>query len=113
MTTRVAVPLADIGRQMRAPVHDDVPLPPLPLTHVVEHRNAAWCLDDTAEGDASKLRQPSGQAAVRQRAVLRTIESVHAPGVLARRKVREARRGLRILFSSVAHARTVLSPLRP
>src|SRR5215475_2200832 len=33
---RVAVPLAYVRRQVRAPVHDDVPLPPLPLTDVVE-----------------------------------------------------------------------------
>src|SRR5258706_1245921 len=111
MTTRVAVPLADIGRQMRAPVHDDVALPSLPLTHVVEHRNAAWCLDDTPEADASKLRQPGGQAAVLQRAVLRTIESVHARGVVARRKLRESRRGLRIGVASVARDRLVLARL--
>src|SRR5712671_160104 len=94
MAARVAVPLADIGRQMRTCVHDDVALPALPLTHVVEHRNAVWCLDDTPEADASKLRQPGGQAAVRQRAVLGTIESVHPRRVVARWKLRETRRGL-------------------
>src|SRR6516164_2514854 len=36
VAARVAVPLAAIGRQVRAPVHDDIPLPPLPLAHVVE-----------------------------------------------------------------------------
>src|SRR6516165_5812549 len=34
MATRVAVPLADVGRQMGASVHDNVPLKPLALTHV-------------------------------------------------------------------------------
>src|SRR5271170_81987 len=43
---RVAEPLADAGRQMGASVHDDVPLPSLALTYVVEHRDAAGCLDD-------------------------------------------------------------------
>src|ERR1700731_3039774 len=38
--TRIAVPLADAGRQMGAPIHHDVPLPPLSLTHVVEHGDA-------------------------------------------------------------------------
>src|SRR5258708_37457662 len=36
MAARVAVPLTDVGRQMRACVHDDGALPPLALTHVVE-----------------------------------------------------------------------------
>src|SRR3981081_4033937 len=35
--TRVAVPLANTGWQMRAPVHDDIALPPLALPHVVEN----------------------------------------------------------------------------
>src|SRR5205085_10517684 len=54
---RVAVPLADVGRQMRTSVHDDVALPSLALTHVVEDRYAARCLHDPAEapGRASKL----------------------------------------------------------
>src|SRR6266849_5978962 len=63
MATRVAVPLADARRQMGAPVHDDVALPPLPLTHVVEDRDAAGRLDDPAEaaGRGSEFGQPEGQ----------------------------------------------------
>src|SRR5438876_4462201 len=54
---RVAVPLTDVGRQVGAPVHDDVPLPPLSLTHVVEDRDAARRLHDPAEaaGGAAKF----------------------------------------------------------
>src|ERR1700683_1886864 len=77
MAARVAIPLADVGRQMRASVHDDVSLPSLPLAHVVEHRDAAGGLDDPAEAAAkrgSKFGQPASQTAVRQCAVLRTIE---------------------------------------
>src|SRR5207249_5805606 len=63
VATRIAIPLADVGRQMRAPVHDDGPLPPLALAHVVEHRDATRCLHDPPEADACKLGQPAGQAA--------------------------------------------------
>src|SRR6266853_546363 len=94
VTTRVTVPLADIGRQVRTSVHDDVALPPLPLADVVEDRDAARCLHDPAEaaGRAPKLRQPAGEAAVRQRIVLRTVMAIHARRVVARRKLRESRR---------------------
>ena len=62
-------------------------LPPLPLTHVVEDRDAARRLHDPAEaaGRASELGQPAGQAALRQRTVLRTIVAIHARGGVARR----------------------------
>src|SRR5216683_1334660 len=49
---RVAIPLADAGRQMGTPVHDDVALPALPLAHVIEHRDAAGRLHDPAEAPA-------------------------------------------------------------
>src|SRR5262245_37947576 len=64
--TRIAVPLADAGRQMRPPVHHDVALPPLALAHIVEDRDTAWRLHDPAEaaGRGPKLGQPEGQAAV-------------------------------------------------
>src|ERR1700681_2767139 len=89
MATRVTIPLADAGRQMRTAVHDDVPLPALALTHVVEHRDSALCLHDSAEaaGRGSKFGQPANQAAIRQRAVLRIIVAIHARGVVARRKL--------------------------
>src|SRR6266853_6521842 len=80
VATRVAKPLANAGRQVRTSVHDDVPLPPLPLTHVVEHRDAAGCLHNAAEAPAvrgSKFGQSAGQASVWQRAVLRTIMAIH------------------------------------
>src|SRR5215831_13754350 len=95
VTTRVTVPLADMGRQVRTAVHDDVALPPLPLTDVVEDRDAAGRLHDPAEaaGRGPKLRQPAGQAAVRQRAILRTVMPVHARRVVAGRGLREPRRG--------------------
>src|SRR5713101_1585909 len=90
MAARVAIPLADVSRQMGAPVHDDIPLPALPLTHIVEYRNAAGRLHDPAEAPAecgAKLGQPARQAALRQTAVLRTVIAVHAHGVVARSKV--------------------------
>src|SRR5258708_16019203 len=44
VAARVAIPLADAGRQMRAAVHDDASLPSLALTHVVGNRDAPRCL---------------------------------------------------------------------
>src|SRR5260370_14167939 len=93
MAARVAEPLADAGRQVGGPVHDDIALPALPLTDVVEHRDAARRLHDPPEAasGAAKLRQPARQAANCQRTVLRTIVVIHTPGVVARRGFRAAR----------------------
>ena len=68
VTARVAVPLADVRRQVRAPVHDDVALPPLALTDVVVDRDAARRLDDPAEAAVvgAEFGQPAGQAALRR-----------------------------------------------
>jgi len=41
MATRVPILLADVRRQVGAPVHDDVALPALALSHVVECHSAA------------------------------------------------------------------------
>src|SRR5262245_48940417 len=74
--TRIAKPLADLGRQVRTSVHGDVALPPLPLAYVVEDRDAAGCLHDPAEAPAvrgSKFGQSAGQTAVVQPTVLRTV----------------------------------------
>src|SRR6266446_1293774 len=111
VATRIAVPLADAGRQVRTPVHDDVALPPLPLTHVVEERDAAGCLHDSPEADVAKLGQPAGQAALRQRSVLRTVLAIHARGVVPGRKFRESRRGRRIVLASVTRRLLVLARL--
>src|SRR6266853_5846711 len=81
--TRIAIPLADAGRQMGAPVHHDAALPPLSLTHVVEHRDAARRLHDPVRALASDSRQPGGQAADRRRAVLRTIMAIDRYRVVA------------------------------
>ena len=113
VAARVAIPLADAGRQMRASVHDDVALPPLSLTHVVEHRDAARRLHDPPE--AADWPPNSGSPAVRQR-------SGNAPSsgpswrfmrcsVVAGRKFRESRRGRRIVFAAVARHRLVLAGL--
>src|SRR6266853_818150 len=98
MAARVAVPLTDTGRQVGAAIHDDIALPPLPLTHVVEDRNAARRLHNPAEtaGGAAELRQSAGQAALRQRAVLRTIVAIYPPCAVARRSFRTSRRCRRI-----------------
>src|SRR5258706_1984664 len=98
MAARVAEPLADVGRQVGAPVHDNVALPPLPLTHVVKHRNAARCLHDPAEtaGGAAKFLQSAGQAALTQRTVLRTIVAIYTCGDVAGGSFRAARGGRRL-----------------
>src|SRR5437588_13114856 len=84
--TRVAIPLADAGRQMRTSVHDDVALPPLALAYVIEDGDAARRLHDPAKaaGRRSKLGQPAGQAALRQGTVLGSVIAIHACGVVAR-----------------------------
>src|SRR5215470_1789794 len=59
---------AEVGRQVRTAAHDDVALPSLALTYIVEDRDAARRLHDPAKaaGRAAELRQPAGQAPVRQ-----------------------------------------------
>src|SRR5437763_12140889 len=106
MAARVAEPLTDAGRQMRAPVHDDVALPALPLIEVVEERDPAGRLHDAAIApaeQAAKIGQTAVQAAVRQPAVLRTIAAVvtlEVARVIARRRFVEPGRGCRIVFAS-------------
>src|SRR5215470_3273658 len=80
VSARIAIPLTDAARQVRAPIHDDVALPPLALTDIVEDRDATRGLHDAAEAanTPAELRQPGGQAAVRWRAILRTIMAIHA-----------------------------------
>src|SRR5882757_8301288 len=102
VAARVAVPLADAARQVRTSVHDDVALPALTLAHIVEYRDAARRLHDPAEaaGRGTEFRQSAGQAAIRQRAILRTIVSVHPRRVVAGRRLGEPWRGCRIIFSA-------------
>src|ERR1700686_1806058 len=96
---------------MRTPVHDDVPLPPLALIQVVEHRDAAGCLHNSAIAPAeqtSKVGQPPVEAAVCQPVVLRTITAIETPKVtreVARRMLCESRRGRRIVLASGTHRR--------
>src|SRR5262249_28663024 len=93
---RIAEPLADLGWQMRAAVHHDGPLPALALAHVVVHRYATRRLHDPAEAAAAiagaELRQPDGQAAVRQRAILGAVMAVDACCVVAGGKLVTPRR---------------------
>src|SRR6266404_118800 len=100
----VAVPLADATRQVWTSVHDDVALPALTLADVVENRDAAGRLHDPTEaaGRGAEFRQSAGQAAIRQRAILRTIVPVHPRGVVAGRRLGEPWRGCRIVFSAAA-----------
>src|SRR5215475_7437886 len=79
MAARIAVPLADIGRQVRRPVHDDVALPPLSLAHIVEYCDSARRLNDPAKAPAeigAEFWQAAGQAALRKRCILRTVNPV-------------------------------------
>src|SRR6266853_74578 len=81
-------------------VSEGVPRPPLSLTHVVDHRDAARRLHDPGRALASDPRQPGGQAADRRRAVLRTIMAIDRYRVVAGRALRESRRGRRIVFAA-------------
>src|SRR5215831_8411699 len=122
MTARVAVPLADISGQVRTPAHDDVALPALPHTHVVEYRDATGRLHDTSEAPAEcALRQPkfgqaAGQAAVLQHAILRTVVAIDARPKLsrdvARRRLRASKRGDRIVCPTTALHRLGLARFR-
>src|SRR6266478_8114684 len=115
MAARVAEPLTDARRQVGAPVHDDVALPPLALIHVVEDRDAAGRLHDAAEAaaeEAAELGQPAVQAAVCQAIILRTIAAIEThkvAGVVARRRLRESRRGRRIVLASGTRRLLVLA----
>src|SRR5215467_2405800 len=112
VTARVAIPLADASRQMRAPVHDDVALPTLSLTHVIEHRDAAGRLHDSTKASAecgSKFGQSARQTALRQTAVLRTVIAVHAYGIVARWQIGVPRRGRRVILSAVTSRRFALA----
>ena len=102
MAAGVPVPLADAPRQMRAAVHDDVALAALALAHVVEHRHSARRLHDAAEAVAADLRHARGQAAIRQRAVLRAVMAIHPRGIVTWRRVGKPRRGRRIIFTAGA-----------
>src|SRR5262249_22509794 len=108
VTARVAIPLPDAGRQMRAPVHDDVALPTLSLAHVIEHRDAARRLHDPTKASAecgSKLGQSTRQTALRQTTVLWTVIAVHAYGIVARWQIRVPRRGRRVILSAATSRR--------
>src|SRR4029077_11076538 len=100
MAGGVAVPLADVGRQVWAAVHDDVALPSLPLTHVVEDRDAARRLHDPAKaaGRPAELGEPTCEAALAQRTVLRPVVAVHARRVVTRRQLSKSRRACRVVL---------------
>src|SRR5262249_55278930 len=111
MARGMAVPLADIGRQMRATVHDDVALPSLSLTDVVVDGNAACRLDNAPKRVAAKLGQPGGHAAHRRWDVLRIMMAVHASYVVTRRLFFEPGRARRIVLASVTCRLLVLACL--
>src|SRR5260370_24729926 len=92
---RVAIPLADVARQVWTSVHDDVALPALTLADVVKNRDAAGRLHDAAEaaGRGPQFRHSAGQAAIRQRAILPTIVPVHPRRAGARRRLLQHWRG--------------------
>src|SRR5262249_47601049 len=113
---RIAKPLADLGWQMRAAVHHDGALPALALADVVVHRDAARRLHDPAEAAAAiagaELRQPDGQAAVRQRAILGAVMTVDARRIVAGWKLVTPRRGCRIVLAAGASGLIELTGLR-
>src|SRR5258705_4230806 len=69
---RVAPPLADVRRQMRAAGHGDGALPSLPLAGVVEDRHAPGRLHDLQEeaGVATEIRQCGGHAPLTESPIL-------------------------------------------
>src|SRR5215475_12897034 len=113
---RVAEPLADVGRQMRAAVHYNAALPALALADVVIHGDAARRLHDPPEAAAAvagaELGEPDGQAAVRQRAVLGAVMAVHTRCVVTGRKLVTPRRGCRIVLAAGASGLVELACLR-
>jgi hypothetical protein len=84
-------------RMLVGSVHDDVALPA--LAHVVENRDAAGSLHDPAEaaGRGAEFRQSAGQAAIRQRAILRIIVP-RLCRVVAARRLGEPWRGVGSYF---------------
>src|SRR5207245_178482 len=106
VAARIAEPLADTGRQVRAPVHDDVALPALALIQVVEHRDTTRRLDDSpvaAAEQTAEVGQSAVQTAVSQpviRLAIATVEAREITGVVARRGFGESRRGRRIVLAT-------------
>src|SRR5690348_17658824 len=106
VASRIAEPLADIGRQVRAAAHSDVALPALALIQVVEHGDAAGRLNDSTEAateQAAEVGQPAVQTAVSQRVVLgpiATVEAVEITSVVARRWFGESWRRRRIVLAA-------------
>src|SRR5215469_9361324 len=96
---------------MGAAIHDDVALPALALTDVIEDRDAAGRLHDAPKTDAAELGQAAGQAPLGERRVLRAVMAVHARDVVARRRFLEARRMCRIVLAAVASSLLVLAGL--
>src|SRR5215471_16059758 len=91
---------------MGAPIHDDIALPALTLTDIIEDRDSTWCLYDSAEAihvRATKFGQSADQAAYAQMSVLRTIEAIDIPAgcVVAGRKFRASRRRYRVVSPAV------------
>src|ERR1700750_1231736 len=101
---------------MRTSIHDDVALPPLALTHVVENGDAARRLHDPAKAPAeirAELGQTTGQAAFRQRCILRTVNPVLPPrGVVAGRGLLPLPRRCAIIFPACTGRFLVLARLR-
>src|SRR5580765_5057208 len=97
---------------MRTSIHDDVALPTLPLADIVEDRNTALCLHDPAKAAAiggAEFGEPPGQAAIRERAVLRTIVAIDTSGVVAGRRVRAPRRWRGVVLAAIARNRLALA----
>src|SRR5215471_16602776 len=92
---------------MGAPIHDDIALPALTLTEIVENRDSTWCLHDSAEAihvRATKFGQSADQAAYAQMSVLRTIKAIDIPAgrVVAGRKFCASRRRYWVVSAAVA-----------
>src|SRR5262249_27071935 len=89
---------------MGTSVHDNVALPALALAYVVKDRDAARCLNDTAEASAksgAEIRQTAGPAPISESSALRAMVAIDASDVVARRKLGASRRWARIVYPAV------------
>src|SRR5207237_1735232 len=117
----IAPPLADVRRQMRAPVHDDIALETLALADVVVHADAARRLHNLADlvvrpvgtgesGPVAASRYVARQTPHDQAVVFRIVGTVHAVDGIDRCAIMKSWRR-RLVLSASADVFSVLAGL--
>src|SRR4051794_10507306 len=105
-----------MGWQVWPSIHDDVALPALTLTNVVEDRNPGGRLHDAAKTTAAvsgaEFRQSDSQTTVRQRAILGAIVAIHAGCVVTNGTFCTPRRRLGVIFAAGAAGQIEFAGLR-